>query len=78
MSATANNLGLDAGTDEFLNALLLGMNGRKAMMRATGQTKAEWLESMRSLLKAGLIVIEESDDGFRIKPVGGLSVVHLH
>jgi hypothetical protein len=79
MSATANILGLDAETDEFLTALLLTMKGRKKIMRKTRQTEAQWLETMRGLLKKGAVVIEQTPAGeIRLKPALGLTVINPH
>lgn len=79
MSASFNSLGLDAETDEFLTAMLLSMKGRKKIMRQTRQTEAQWLETMRGLLKKGAVVIEQSSSGeFRLKPALGLTVINPH
>lgn len=57
MSASSNIFGIDPETDAILNKLLLSYKSRKKMMKITGATEAEWLDSMRTLLKIGAIKI---------------------
>ena len=63
MSASSNLLGLSPDENDFLEALLLSAKGRKKIQRATSQNKAEWLETMKSLLAAKAIVIFEGPNG---------------